>query len=97
MIRRLKTISSYIYLYVGFIAIVYNCDYRLRDFNRHGSVISTCLTTLAVFALYILINRLVVKRYIPVKILNLFESLIALILVALLVCFLFVWKQYNLY
>ncbi len=88
-----KKIFSYIFLYVAFLCIFYDFAYNAWVCVKPIGLMLVILRTFAFWLLYILINHLVIKRILKVKILLIFESVLFLTLLNLFNCYSYLWNR----
>ena len=74
--HRILQICAYLYLVTGYAYIIYNFSYIVRITNKPLGWFMLNVGTLDLFAIYVLINHLLVKKIISTKILYVFEVLL---------------------
>lgn len=91
----IKKTAAYMYLYIGYICIFYFFAYYLEDSCRPLGTVLVIFLTLIFFLIYTVINHRLIKHVISTGISVLFEMLLALTLIALLICYAFLWEKYD--
>lgn len=72
---------AYLFLYLGFLIIFLDNMYYCYDDNRPLGYFFGIFTTLVSYGVYFTINRLLIMKVIPLRIINLFEILLLISLV----------------
>ena len=74
---------SYAYLYISYIAIIYNFSYKIEIVAKPIGEFLLILYTLAYFIAYVAFNHIVIKKIIPRRILLIIEFILFITLCVL--------------
>lgn len=83
MAEKWKKVAAYGYLLVGYIVIEYNFSYGIRMTSKPIGSMLLVLFTLGYYLVYILLNHLLIKRFVSSKILIIIEIVLIITLVTL--------------
>lgn len=82
-IKCLKKAIGYIYVYSSYIAMVYFFSYKIRMLAKPIGLALLVVSTLGFYAVYIVINHLIIKKIISKKVLITIEILLLITLYTL--------------
>lgn len=91
-----KEIFAYIYLYAGYIFIYYYCIYWFECSTKPVGLFLCVVEALILYALYLLLNHLIIRLVTGHKILVLVETLLILAIIVQFVCYVSLWERYPL-
>ena len=88
-----KKIASYLFLYLAYIGIFYDFAYNAWVCVKPISLMLVVLRSVLFWLVYVVINHLLIKRYVKTSSLVIFESVLLLTLVALFKCYGVLWNR----
>lgn len=81
--NQMLRVAAYIYLFAGYIVLIYNFSYEIRIASKPVGLMILILYTFGCCVIYDLFNHLLIKKIIPSKILIVIEVMLIITLAIL--------------
>lgn len=91
----LKSTGCYLFLYFAYTVILYYFSYCAWFFIRRIGFTIIPMTMIVLFLSYILINHLLIKKVVGLRIIIIFESMLFITLILLAICYAYIEYKYH--